>query len=154
MVSSTNRTDRLAKALKDARPDFTLHNARGFARAVIDAPHQVFAAKPLSYLPAPADGVSTSGAGPAPAAVPVTSSGSAASSSSGASTAADAQPGYLVRDADGKWLGMVLAGELVVRYGTGSVAALSDVAAEEGSGGVTFVNPLGSGPAPPTASCS
>lgn len=51
MTSATNRTERLAKALKDSRPDFTLHNARVFARSVIEAPEDVFGAKPLTYLP-------------------------------------------------------------------------------------------------------
>ncbi len=51
MSAATNRTERLAKALKDARPDFTLHNARVFSRAVIEAPDDVFGAKPLTFLP-------------------------------------------------------------------------------------------------------
>lgn len=51
MASPTNRTERLVKALKDSRPDFTLHNARVFARAVIEAPDGAFGEKPLSYLP-------------------------------------------------------------------------------------------------------
>ncbi len=51
MASATNRTEILAKALKHARPDFTLRNARIFARAVIDAPANVFCAKPLKFLP-------------------------------------------------------------------------------------------------------
>nr|WP_172692671.1 ATP-binding protein [Mycolicibacterium sp. CBMA 213]AVN58480.1 hypothetical protein B5P44_p00185 [Mycolicibacterium sp. CBMA 213] len=52
MSSATNRTELLAKALKQCRPDFTLYNARVFARAVIDAPDGVFGAKPLTFLPA------------------------------------------------------------------------------------------------------
>lgn len=55
MSSATNRTERLAKALKDARPDFTLHNARVFSRAVIEAPEAVFAEKPLTFLPSATD---------------------------------------------------------------------------------------------------
>lgn len=51
MASATNRTERLAKALKETRPDFTLHNARVFARAVIDAPSDVFGGRPLTFLP-------------------------------------------------------------------------------------------------------
>ncbi|WP_071288669.1 hypothetical protein [Mycolicibacterium llatzerense] len=51
MSSATNRTELLAKALKKCRPDFSLHNARVFARAVIDAPDGVFGAKPLTFLP-------------------------------------------------------------------------------------------------------
>lgn len=51
MSSATNRTERLATALKESRPDFTLHNARVFARAVIEAPEGTFGAKPLRYLP-------------------------------------------------------------------------------------------------------
>ncbi|MBE5465145.1 MULTISPECIES: hypothetical protein [Mycobacteroides] len=55
MASATNRTEMLAKALMRARPDFTLHNARVFSRAVIDAPEIVFGAKPLKYLPRDTD---------------------------------------------------------------------------------------------------
>lgn len=51
MASATNRTEMLAKALIRARPDFTLHNARVFARTVIDAPENVFGSKPLRFLP-------------------------------------------------------------------------------------------------------
>ncbi|WP_162625568.1 hypothetical protein [Mycolicibacterium llatzerense] len=51
MPAATNRTDRLVKALKESRPDFTLHNARIFARAVIDAPDGTYGAKPLVFLP-------------------------------------------------------------------------------------------------------
>ncbi len=51
MSSATNRTELLAKALKQCRPDFSLHNARVFARTVIDAPDGVFGAKPLRFLP-------------------------------------------------------------------------------------------------------
>ncbi|OHU57106.1 hypothetical protein BKG82_13025 [Mycobacteroides chelonae] len=51
MTSATNRTERLAKALKESRPDFTLHNARVFARSIIEAPEDAFGAKPLTYLP-------------------------------------------------------------------------------------------------------
>lgn len=51
MSAATNRTERLATALKDARPDFTLRNARVFSRAVIDAPDGVFGEKPLTFLP-------------------------------------------------------------------------------------------------------
>ncbi|UQX13451.1 hypothetical protein [Candidatus Mycobacterium methanotrophicum] len=50
-AGGTNRTERLAKALKESRPDFTLHNARIFARTVIDAPDGIFSAKPLKFLP-------------------------------------------------------------------------------------------------------
>ncbi|KRQ24257.1 MULTISPECIES: FtsK/SpoIIIE domain-containing protein [Mycobacteroides] len=56
MASATNRTEMLAKALMRARLDFTLHNARVFARAVIDAPESVFGAKPLRFLPNDTDG--------------------------------------------------------------------------------------------------
>lgn len=51
MAHATNRIEMLAKALKRARPDFTLHNSRAFARAVIDAPADVFGDKPLTFLP-------------------------------------------------------------------------------------------------------
>ncbi|KMV19614.1 hypothetical protein ACT17_06095 [Mycolicibacterium conceptionense] len=51
MAHATNRTEMLAKALKRAREDFSLHNARVFARSVIEAPPDVFAAKPLTFLP-------------------------------------------------------------------------------------------------------
>lgn len=51
MAHATNRTEMLAKALKRAREDFSLHNARVFARSVIEAPSDVFAAKPLTFLP-------------------------------------------------------------------------------------------------------
>ncbi|SKT51690.1 FtsK/SpoIIIE family [Mycobacteroides abscessus subsp. massiliense] len=51
MASATNRTEMLAKALIRARPDFTLHNARVFARTVIEAPENVFESKPLRFLP-------------------------------------------------------------------------------------------------------
>lgn len=51
MSSATNRTERLAKALMEARPDFTLHNARAFARGVIEAPEAVFGSKPLTIMP-------------------------------------------------------------------------------------------------------
>ncbi|KXO93034.1 Uncharacterised protein (plasmid) [Tsukamurella tyrosinosolvens] len=51
MAHATNRTEMLAKALKRAREDFSLHNARAFARSVIEAPPDVFAAKPLTFLP-------------------------------------------------------------------------------------------------------
>ncbi|CPW53007.1 hypothetical protein [Mycobacteroides abscessus] len=55
MASATNRTEMLAKALMRARPDFTLHNARVFSRAVIDAPQNVFRDKPLRFLPNDSD---------------------------------------------------------------------------------------------------
>ncbi|MEN4465451.1 hypothetical protein ABFV47_14460 [Mycolicibacterium fortuitum] len=50
MASTTDRTERLVKALKAARPDFTLHTARVFAQAVIEAPDNIYAASPLTFL--------------------------------------------------------------------------------------------------------
>ncbi|WP_336794148.1 hypothetical protein [Gordonia malaquae] len=52
-MGNNNDLDRLARALKKLRPDFTLSNARTFAEQVAHAPGGVFGKIPLAYVPAP-----------------------------------------------------------------------------------------------------
>ncbi|WP_336794217.1 AAA family ATPase [Gordonia malaquae] len=51
MATSSTRRDTLVRALRGARPDFTLTNARSFADLVIAAPGDVFKASPLTFVP-------------------------------------------------------------------------------------------------------
>lgn len=55
MSSNSDAITRTARALQNLRPDFTLTNAKTFARALASAPEGVFGEKPLAYLPAQSD---------------------------------------------------------------------------------------------------
>ncbi len=60
MATSSTRRDTLVRALRGARPDFTLTNARSFADLVIAAPGDVFKASPLTFVPRDGDPVASS----------------------------------------------------------------------------------------------
>lgn len=128
MASATNRTEMLAKALMRARLDFTLHNARVFARAVIDAPESVFGAKPLRFLPNDTDGegpvrlvldeFTQAAERSAPALNPDNGRPSNSDSSWPPVALNDVRPGDLILDQGGDVLGVVVADGQVSVQGT------------------------------------
>ncbi|OHU52341.1 hypothetical protein BKG82_18935 [Mycobacteroides chelonae] len=111
MSSATNRTERLAKALKDARPDFTLYNARVFARELIGSPEGVFGMKPLAILPREARSAPEIRPGVAlPPATPV--------------AAYAARPGDLVAQPGGEFAPYLGSGRVLVADGEVSAATM------------------------------